>query len=1242
MICIFNYSGISIQQELQRNCLCSFKALFYHLFLALIILGELFVIPDQISEAQEISAEQYKSDSQVVLTINPALDRKAISPYLYGINIANWCPWYYTHSVEQRLRDAKVEVVRLGATNMERYNFKNNRMYNVITRQNEYLSLSWESFVEWTKNSLNAEPFLQMSVFGNLASDYDSSSTSDYVVNSYSDTTNSDSSDMQTDSYSHLQSTEEVIEWAASAGDDVKFWGIGNEPWIAWKRHDYPQNYADSAHGDQVLNFHTSYDYYFNRFATVARSIKQANPNANTLGPTPANWWFYWFNDYSPLCPVTEIGTDARSEDSAWQIMSNPDSMWNRSIFPDRGENPAIAGWEADSQKSLPQYLLRMRSYETEQSDTDSINSDSSDNNIDNSTKRIANYMDVHRYIRCITEYDAIQEPRGLFQEDFASWDMETLFSGVKTNLLNRLNSAINAYYPGTLLSFSEYGYFYWDGYPSIAQISAVGTMDFLGFFARGGVNLACNWYVGEPNQSGEDLTHAQHDSARQAMFDESGNPNPQYWSFYMMSNFFRGTSIKAESSDWDRFSVHACENENGDYVVFAVNKGSYDRATGNYVANMPPVTATIEFSDYNSSSSANSSTGVNSFVDVNSSVSANTLHLSRILRYGIDDPYMVEMDISDIENIFITESDGQRKFTFDFHPLAIYAFIFSGSQKQSDTLTVDNSLNINNGFNKNSNNADVLVTPDIVYFNGYDTGKITNEDGTIFTHAIKITNRKPRKPASWSIRSDSKKPLWLNVEGGSNGLAYVTDSIYLIVDRTGLASGSYETEIYVNTGEQAQAVNGQNKSYYESEQVAAGDYESSEVTKIRVIMDVIPGEANGEKMVTDFETGSLAHTLNLIPPYSVGWWDGHGMPNDRNMPYLYDFYVDRTYDKQNREELIFEDSATNSYKNIASLKNRLGGAFCMKIEFDRSNGDTENGKLYQSFGTYGHGNATADWEGYDAFEFDIKTDTVDSTHTNMLMIISDKSGNKGKPAINLTDNNNLGITNNLLSSNTTNNNTLVNHNDLMKIEDGHWKTVSIPLNSRFFDWRHPEGQNGSETKMDFSAITQVEFVPWSGDATKQGSIWLDNLRLTRADDKQNQLPVAVIEKNSILALPNKSVTLNGSQSYDPDNNGEIIDYRWISSNINSITSDIEKLSDNTIASPIFLSSKEGIYTYDLVVTDNNGVESRNIAQVVVTVSQNMVPDDSSISIGGGSSGEGCFCSTILNFRFADGEDISR
>ena len=109
--------------------------------------------------------------------------------------------------------------------------------------------------------------------------------------------------------------------------------------------------------------------------------------------------------------------------------------------------------------------------------------------------------MDVHRYLRTQTDYDAIQETRGLWEDAFQSQDLEvnfdtgTISSKIETKVLKRFQNMVDAYYPGTELSFSEYDYFYWNGHPELPQVAAVGQMDFLGFFARMGVKLACNWY---------------------------------------------------------------------------------------------------------------------------------------------------------------------------------------------------------------------------------------------------------------------------------------------------------------------------------------------------------------------------------------------------------------------------------------------------------------------------------------------------------------------------------------------------------------------------------------------------------------------------------------------------------------------------------------------------------------------------------------------------------------------------
>lgn len=166
-----------------------------------------------------------------------------------------------------------------------------------------------------------------------------------------------------------------------------------------------------------------------------------------------------------------------------------------------------------------------------------------------------------------------------------------------------------------------------------------------------------------------------------------------------------------------------------------------------------------------------------------------------------------------------------------------------------------------------------------------------------------------------------------------------------------------------------------------------------------------------------------------------------------------------------------------------------MGGQASLRIKFDRPNADTKDAKRYMTFGTYGHKttvtgedgtetiyDATANWTGYATFNFDIKTNTKNRTSTEFLMVISDELGNKGKPAVGIES-----------------------YNDLMELVDGEWQTVTIPLDGTFYDWRYPEGQNGSTVQLDFTRISQIEFAPCIGTNDTSGIVYLDNLRLVKA-----------------------------------------------------------------------------------------------------------------------------------------------
>ncbi|NCC51013.1 MAG: hypothetical protein EOM20_07325 [Spartobacteria bacterium] len=970
---------------------------------------------------------------------------RPISDYIYGLNIANWAAGYYLDLCTPKVKDAGFTVIRYGATNIERYNYENNRLYNVISKLNQYVPVSWESFVDWCIDDLEAEPLVQISAFGHVAGE---------------------GWGLGDPTYDHVQTFQEVSDWIDSAGSYVKFWQIGNEPMIAWKRSDYPGHFADGAHGDQILNQHMDYEYYFPRFAQLADTIKDANEDAIVLGPTPANWWLYWSSDYSPECPVTTPMGPALPNDPGWSNMLSMNLQWTPAIFPCRGGDPGVVGWETDTNRFLCQFATRMAGYESQYG------------------QRLVDYMDVHRYMNCWNDRDAINEPRGLYEDGFQSWDQETGCAGTETKLLKRFQNIIDSHYPGTELSFSEYDFFYWNGYPSEFQVAALGQMDYLGFFAKMGVQLACNWYMGEPDQSGGAFEHAS-DAAKQAMFNEEGEPNPKYWVIWMMSRYFNDTVIESDSGDWDKVSVHACKRTNeNEVVVFLSNKGAYDEA-GELAGAQPTRTVDIVISN------------------------AAVTGVKKILRFGEHDPYPVEMDLAGIT------LSGQT-LTYDVAPLAVYAVILS---TDSSSTPPSNFLHVN---------------PRVIDFGPYETGSEIEIDhghtNLVYTHPIKISNARNGSTA-WTA---SESCSWLSIVN-SSGNAEVTDQAFLLANKAGLGVGVHETTVTISTSE--------------------GD------VSIPVSVEVIPGEAGGEKRICDFETGSLAHTWGQHEPYSVGWWDFHGNPGDRNRPYIYDLSLDH------------EETS------------RLGGLASMKVEFNRANGDLPNGKMYAAFGTYGHTalihhhdgpdeelTACADWSGYDVLLVDIKTKTegVGPTKTQFLMVIKDDDSNAGKP----------------------NHSSMTDYKDMIEVEDGVWQTIAIPLSGVFYDWGYPNGQDGSTVVMNFESISQIEFVPWAASDDKAGVMWIDNIRLVKADPVSgNDRPTAIATQDKNLVNPGEAVQLTGSASWDGD--GAVSSYRWAPTT---------GLSNPNIANPTFSSYTPGEHVFELIVTDNDGAESRNVAQVNISV----------------------------------------
>ncbi len=98
-----------------------------------------------------------------------------------------------------------------------------------------------------------------------------------------------------------------------------------------------------------------------------------------------------------------------------------------------------------------------------------------------------------------------------------------------------------------------------------------------------------------------------------------------------------------------------------------------------------------------------------------------------------------------------------------------------------------------------------------------------------------------------------------------------------------------------------------------------------------------------------------------------------------------------------------------------------------------------------------------------------------------------------------------------------------------------------------------------------------------------------------------NQLPVAYAGTDLVINLPFNSATLNGSGS-DPD--GTIVSYQWTKvagpSQFNFTAS--------TSASTGIVNLVQGVYQFELTVTDNSGATGRDTVQVTVNAYVNQLP----------------------------------
>ena len=95
---------------------------------------------------------------------------------------------------------------------------------------------------------------------------------------------------------------------------------------------------------------------------------------------------------------------------------------------------------------------------------------------------------------------------------------------------------------------------------------------------------------------------------------------------------------------------------------------------------------------------------------------------------------------------------------------------------------------------------------------------------------------------------------------------------------------------------------------------------------------------------------------------------------------------------------------------------------------------------------------------------------------------------------------------------------------------------------------------------------------------------------------KINLPPIANSGQNMVITLPVNNIQLDGSASSDPD--GTITAFKWVKLN-GPVPGNF---NDPSIKNPIFSGMTEGVYVFELTVTDNLGLTGKS--QVVITVNK--------------------------------------
>jgi hypothetical protein len=469
------------------------------------------------------------------LQVNAAAGRRAISPFIYGMNFAD----------ETLAAELRIPVRRWGGNATTRYNWRtdtSNRAadwyFENIPNDNPNPAAlpngsSSDQFVESNLDA-GAETLLTMPLIGWTprgraygcgfsVAKYGAQQSVDPwrpdcgngVRGNGSAITGNDPADISdaiTPSFVQEWIQHLIGRYGSAAQGGVRFYNLDNEPmlWSHTHRDLHPAP--------------LSYDELRDRTVAYAAAIKATDPSAATLGPAEWGWTNYFWS-----------ALDAAPGGDWW---NNPQDRLAHG-------NVELTAW----------YLQQLRAYDQQHG------------------VRLLDYLDLHYYpqaagVSLSGAGDAATQARRL-RSTRALWDpnyADESWIGEPVRLLPRMRDWVTANYPGTKLAIGEYNW----GAPEHIN-GALAQADVLGIFGREGLDLATLW---DPPTAAQPLAFA----------------------FRMYRNYdgagagFGETGVAASSADQATLAVYAAERAaDGALTIIAINKSATPQTSALQLSGFSP-----------------------------------------------------------------------------------------------------------------------------------------------------------------------------------------------------------------------------------------------------------------------------------------------------------------------------------------------------------------------------------------------------------------------------------------------------------------------------------------------------------------------------------------------------------------------------------------------------------------------------------------------------------------------------